>query len=52
MFNSRYFLRVDYNVYQRTLLERSANQKRHYLKSYNKIDGLSLLKSLYMTQQL
>jgi hypothetical protein len=28
--------------YQRTLLETSANQKRHYLKSYNNINILPL----------
>jgi hypothetical protein len=37
MFTSHDFLRGDDNVlfYQRTLLGTSANQKRHYLSSYN-----------------
>ena len=36
MFTSRDFLSVEYNVLSKNLLGTSANQKRHYLTSYNK----------------
>jgi hypothetical protein len=37
------FCALNITFYQRTLLGTSANQKRHYLKSYNNIECLLLV---------
>jgi hypothetical protein len=52
MFNSRDFLRAEYNVLSKNVTRDVSQSEITLSEAYNKMYGLSLLLRLYMTQQL